>query len=301
MKLITIIQARQNSKRFPGKVLKKYKNITFLELLIKRLKRSKSIKKIIVATSKNILDQEIKKICKKLDIFCFQGSEQDVIDRYYKVAKLFKAQNIIRITADCPIIDPKVLDQVVNLFFTKKADYATNTMPTTYPDGLDVEVFNFESLNKAWKVSRKIKKFREHVTTHIRENKTLNRINLKYRKDYSFLRLTLDDPIDLNVIHNILKKFSNIYSFGIDEIIALYNKNPLIFKENIETKRNEGQNMITGQKMWKRAKQIIPGGTMLFSKNPDLFLPDRWPAYFNKSKGCKIWDLDNICTYTHKG
>jgi glutamate-1-semialdehyde aminotransferase/spore coat polysaccharide biosynthesis protein SpsF (cytidylyltransferase family) len=295
MKLITIIQARQNSKRFPGKVLKKYKNITFLELLIKRLKRSKSIKKIIVATSKNILDQEIKKICKKLDIFCFQGSEQDVIDRYYKVAKLFKAQNIIRITADCPIIDPKVLDQVVNLFFTKKADYATNTMPTTYPDGLDVEVFNFESLNKAWKVSRKIKKFREHVTTHIRENKTLNRINLKYRKDYSFLRLTLDDPIDLNVIHNILKKFSNIYSFGIDEIIALYNKNPLIFKENIETKRNEGQNMITGQKMWKRAKQIIPGGTMLFSKNPDLFLPDRWPAYFNKSKGCKIWDLDNNC------
>ena len=153
MKLITIIQARQNSKRFPGKVLKKYKNITFLELLIERLKRSKSIKKIIVATSKNILDQEIKKTCKKLGIFCFQGSEQDVIDRYYKAAKLFKAQNIIRVTADCPIIDPKVVDQVVELFFNKKVDYATNTMPATYPDGLDVEVFNFESLNKAWKIS----------------------------------------------------------------------------------------------------------------------------------------------------
>ena len=295
MKLITIIQARQNSKRFPGKVLKKYKNITFLELLIERLKRSKSIKKIIVATSKNILDQEIKKTCKKLGIFCFQGSEQDVIDRYYKAAKLFKAQNIIRITADCPIIDPKVVDQVVDLFFNKKVDYATNTMPATYPDGLDVEVFNFESLNKAWKISRKIKKFREHVTTHIRLNKKLKKINLKYKKDYSFLRLTLDDPLDLEVICNILNSFSNIYNFGIDKIIQLYIKNKSIFIPNIQTKRNEGQNMITGQKYWKRAKQIIPGGTMLFSKNPDLFLPDRWPAYFSKSKRCKIWDLDGDC------
>ena len=295
MKLITIIQARQNSKRFPGKVLKKYKNITFLELLIERLKRSKSIKKIIVATSKNILDQEIKKTCKKLGIFCFQGSEQDVIDRYYKAAKLFKAQNIIRITADCPIIDPKVVDQVVDLFFNKKVDYATNTMPATYPDGLDVEVFNFESLNKAWKISRKIKKFREHVTTHIRLNKKLKKINLKYKKDYSSLRLTLDEPLDLEVICNILNSFSNIYNFGIDKIIQLYIKNKSIFIPNIQTKRNEGQNMITGQKYWKRAKQIIPGGTMLFSKNPDLFLPDRWPAYFSKSKRCKIWDLDGDC------
>ena len=295
MKLITIIQARQNSKRFPGKVLKKYKNITFLELLIERLKRSKSIKKIIVATSKNILDQEIKKTCKKLGIFCFQGSEQDVIDRYYKAAKLFKAQNIIRITADCPIIDPKVVDQVVDLFFNQKVDYATNTMPATYPDGLDVEVFNFESLNKAWKISRKIKKFREHVTTHIRLNKKLKKINLKYKKDYSSLRLTLDEPLDLEVICNILNSFSNIYNFGIDKIIQLYIKNKSIFIPNIQTKRNEGQNMITGQKYWKRAKQIIPGGTMLFSKNPDLFLPDRWPAYFSKSKRCKIWDLDGDC------
>ena len=295
MKLITIIQARQNSKRFPGKVLKKYKNITFLELLIERLKRSKSIKKIIVATSKNILDQEIKKTCKKLGIFCFQGSEQDVIDRYYKAAKLFKAQNIIRVTADCPIIDPKVVDQVVELFFNKKVDYATNTMPATYPDGLDVEVFNFESLNKAWKISRKIKKFREHVTTHIRLNKKLKKINLKYKKDYSFLRLTLDDPLDLEVICNILNSFSNIYNFGIDKIIQLYIKKKSIFIPNIQTKRNEGQNMITGQKYWKRAKQIIPGGTMLFSKNPDLFLPDQWPAYFSKSKGYKIWDLDGNC------
>ena len=295
MKFTTIIQARQDSKRFPGKILKKYKNTTFLELLIKRLQKSKSIKKIIVATSTNPLDKEIKKICQKLNIYCFQGSELDVIDRYYQASKLFKSKNIIRITGDCPLIDPKVIDQVAKAFQAKGADYATNTMPATYPDGFDVEIFNFKSLYQAWKISRKVKKFQEHVTTHIRENKKLKKINLEYKKDYSFLRLTLDDPVDLRVINNVLKNFSNIYNFGIDEVIRLYKKNKSIFDENIQTKRNEGQNMITGQKIWKRAKQIIPGGTMLFSKNPDLFLPDKWPAYFNKSKGCKIWDLDGNC------
>ena len=157
MKLITIIQARYESKRLPGKVLKKYKDITFLELLINRLRKSKFIKKIIVATSKDISNQEIKKVCKKLNIFCFQGSEEDVIDRYYKVACSFKSKNIIRITADCPIIDPKIIDQVVELFFNSRADYATNTMPPTYPDGLDVEVFKFEALYQACKISRKKK------------------------------------------------------------------------------------------------------------------------------------------------
>lgn len=295
MKLITIIQARQDSKRFPGKLLKKYNNITYLELLIKRVKKSKFIKKIIVATSTNPLDREIKRICKKLDIHCYQGSEQDVIDRYYNAAKLFKAKNIVRITGDCPLIDSHVIDKVIKVFFDKSADYATNTMPATYPDGFDIEIFTFKALYSAWKISRKSKKFQEHVTTHIRDNKRLKKINIYYKKDYSFLRLTLDDPIDLRVINNVLKNFSNIYNFGIDDVIQLYKKNKFIFNENIETKRNEGQNMITGQKIWKRAKQIIPGGTMLFSKNPDLFLPDKWPAYFNRSKKNKIWDLDGNC------
>ena len=295
MKLIAIIQARQDSKRFPGKILKKYKNITFLELLIKRVQKSKFIKKIVVATSTNPLDRKIKRICEKLNTYCYQGSELDVIDRYYKTAKLFKAQNIIRITGDCPLIDPKVIDKVIKNFLAKGADYATNTMPATYPDGFDVEIFSFKSLYQAWKVSRKVKKFQEHVTTHIRENKKLKKINLDYKKDYSFLRLTLDDPVDLKVINNVLKNFSNIYNFGIDEVIQLYKRDKSIFSENIQTRRNEGQYMITGQKIWKRAKQIIPGGTKKKKKNPDLFLPDKWPAYFDKSKGSKIWDLDGNC------
>ena len=295
LKLITIVQARLDSTRLPGKVLKKYNKIALLELLIKRLQRSKKINKIVVATSISSTNLKIKKLCAKLNIHCYRGSETDLIDRYYKVAKLFKSKNIIRVTGDCPLIDPKVVDQVVDKFFLNKVDYAANTMPPTYPDGFDIEIFNFKSLEQAWKSSRKIKKFREHVTTYIRENKKLKKINLKYKKDYSFLRLTVDEPVDLMVIKNILKNFTNIYNFGIEEIIQLYKKNKSLFLPNIHIERNEGEYMNTGQKTWRRAKQIIPGGTMLFSKNPDLFLPDRWPAYFKKSKGCKIWDLDGNC------
>ena len=295
MKLLTIIQARYSSSRFPGKVLKKYKKKTLLEILIKRLQKSKFVKKIVVATSINPSNKEIENLCKKLNIDCYRGSETDTIDRYYKVAKLFKSKNIIRVTGDCPLIDPKIIDDVAENFFTSNADYASNTMPPTFPDGLDVEIFNFKSLEQAWKKSRKNKRFLEHVTTYIRESAKLKKVNLTYKKDYSFLRLTVDDPIDLKVINNVLENFSNIFNFGIDEIIELYKKNNSLFMPNIHTKRNEGFSMNTGQKTWKRAKQIIPGGSMLFSKNPDLFLPGKWPSYFEKSKGCKIWDLDGNC------
>ncbi len=295
LKLITIIQARYNSKRFPGKVLKKYKNLTYLEILIKRLKKSKHIKKIIIATTNHSSDDRIKKICDKMKIECYRGSENDVIDRYFQASKFFKSKNIVRVTADCPLIDFSVVDQVITKFFSENVDYSTNTMPPTYPDGLDVEVFNFKSLYLAWKASRKNKDLREHVTTHIRKNSTLKKTNLEYESDYSFLRLTLDDLNDLKVIRNVLDQFNDIYNFNVSEIIKLYKKNKKLFDRNIDIRRNEGSNMSIGQKTWKRANNIIPGGTMLFSKNPDLFLPNKWPAYFNKSKGYRIWDLEGNC------
>mgnify|MGYP001317221809 CR=1 FL=1 len=295
MKLLTIIQARFNSSRFPGKVLKKYKNTTYLELLIKRLQKSNNLKKIIVAASLNPADNEIQKLCNKLKIFCFRGSEEDVIDRYFQASKIFKAENIVRVTADCPLIDSKVVDQVIKKFFSKKLDYATNTMPPTFPDGMDVEVFNFNSLKKAWKESRIKRELREHVTTHIRNNDSFKKINLKYKKDFSFLRLTLDEAEDQKVLNLVLDEFSNIFNINFNDIIKVYEKNEQIFHLNKHIKRNEGSILNTGQKTWKRAKKIIPGGTMLFSKNPDLFLPGKWPAYFQKSKGYKVWDLDGNC------
>lgn len=268
MKLLTIIQARYNSSRFPGKILKKYKSISYLELLIKRLQKSKKINKIIVAATHNSADNEIEELCKELKIFCFRGSENDVIDRYFQASKIFKAQNIVRVTADCPLIDFKIVDEVIKKFFLKKVDYATNTMPPTFPDGMDVEVFKFNSLKKAWNESRTKTELKEHVTTYIRNSNFFSKININFKNNYSFLRLTLDEPEDHKVLKLLLKNFSNIFNITINDIIKLYKKNKKIFLYNKHISRNEGSTLNTGQKVWKRAQKIIPGGTMLFSKNP---------------------------------
>jgi glutamate-1-semialdehyde 2,1-aminomutase len=291
-KVLVIIQARFNSTRFPGKVVKKINNKTVLEILIKRLCRAEYVSKIIVACSKNKKDVAILNICKKLGINYFTGSEDDVLDRFYNAAKKFKGENIVRITGDCPLIDPKIVDDVIYNFFSNNADYASNINPPTFPDGLDVEVFKFSALKEAYIRATKSTE-REHVTPFIIYNKKFKKFNLKNSIDYSTLRLTLDEKEDLILIKKIIKYFKNNLNFSLKNILDLYKKKKIFFLNNSHLVRNEGYNLNTGQKMWIRANNVIPGGTMLFSKNPDLFLPKLWPAYYSKAKGCYIWDLEN--------
>jgi glutamate-1-semialdehyde aminotransferase/spore coat polysaccharide biosynthesis protein SpsF (cytidylyltransferase family) len=288
--VLVIIQARYNSTRFPGKVVKKINNKTILEILIKRLSKSKYISKIIVACSKNKKDREILNICKKLGVNYFIGSENDVLERFYKAAKKYKGKNIVRITADCPLLDCKIIDDVISSFFLNKVDYASNIHPPTFPDGLDVEVFKFSALKEAYIKTIKFSE-REHVTPFIINSKKFKKFNFENDKDYSFLRLTLDEKEDFILIEKIIKHFKNNLNFNLQDILTLYTKKKNFFSINNHLVRNEGYNLNAGQKMWKRAKNIIPGGTMLFSKNPDLFLPKFWPAYFEKTKGCNVWDL----------
>jgi glutamate-1-semialdehyde aminotransferase/spore coat polysaccharide biosynthesis protein SpsF (cytidylyltransferase family) len=291
-KVLAIIQARYSSSRFPGKVLKIINKKTLLEILIKRLSKSKYISKIIVACSLNDKDSKIIDICKKLKIDYFAGSENNVLDRFYKSAKKSKIENIVRITGDCPLIDSEIVDIVIKNFFLNKVDYASNTNPPTFPDGLDVEIFKFNALENAY-LNAKNDHEREHVTPYIIKNKEFKKFNLKNSQDISWLRLTLDEERDFQVIKKVVRNFKNNLYFNLNDIFNLYKKDKNIFLLNSNLIRNEGSSMNTGQKLWKRAKNIIPEGTMLFSKNPDLFLPGKWPAYFSKTKGCKIWDLDN--------
>jgi glutamate-1-semialdehyde aminotransferase/spore coat polysaccharide biosynthesis protein SpsF (cytidylyltransferase family) len=290
-KVLAIIQARYNSTRFPGKVVKKINNKTILEILIRRLSKSKHISKIIVACSNNHNDKEIVTICKKLGVNYFIGSENDALDRFYHAAKKYKGINIVRITADCPLIDPKIVDDVISNFFLKNVDYSSNTNPPTFPDGLDVEVFKFSILKEAYMNAKKSEE-REHVTPFIINNKKFKKFNLKNPIDYSSLRLTLDEKEDFILIAKIIKYFKNNLDFNLKNLLDLYKKKKFFFSINSHLVRNEGYNLNTGQKMWIRAKNVIPGGTMLFSKNPDLFLPKFWPAYFEKTKGCNVWDLE---------
>jgi len=293
MKILAIVQARLGSKRYPKKVLQKIGTTTIIELLLERLSRSKKISKIIVATTTNNEDVELIKFVENLGYNCFPGNENDVLDRYYQVAKLEKADVIVRITGDCPFVDANIVDKVIEGLLLTNSDYSSNTQPPTYPDGLDVEAFNFKSLEYAWNKTNS-NYDREHVTPFFYKNpKKFKLFCLKNDIDYSNLRLTIDEKVDLQVLENVFKELNQNPIFDWVEIIKLFDKNPELFMENIKLKRNQGAELGTGQKLWKRAKTIIPGGNMLLSKRSEMFLPDLWPSYFEKSKGCYVWDLDN--------
>ena len=290
-KIVAIIQARSNSSRFPKKVLKKIDNKTLLEILISRLSFSKSISKIVIATTNSEDDKQIVNICKTLNIDFFCGSEKDVLKRYYLSAKKFKATDVIRITGDCPLIDHRIVDLVISKYISSQVDYASNINPPSFPDGMDVEIFSFKILKKINKM-KLLSSDREHVTSILRRNKKINKINIKNQEDCSKIRLCVDHQEDLDLVSIIYKKFRKEIDFSLNKILSYIKKNPEILKTNYKYNRNEGQILSEGQKLWIRAKNIIPGGTMLFSKNPDLFLPKFWPAYFSKTKGINIWDLE---------
>ena len=290
-KIIAIIQVRSNSSRLPKKVLKKINNKTLLEILVKRLSFSKYISKIVIATTNSNDDKKIVQICKKLNVVYFCGHEKDVLKRYYFSAKKFKATDIIRITGDCPLIDHRIVDLVISKYISSVADYASNINPPTFPDGMDVEIFPFKILKRINGMKLKASD-REHVTSILRKNKKLKKINVRYHEDCSKIRLCVDYKEDLDLVSIIFKKFKKNIDFSLEKILSYIEKNPEILKINDKFNRNEGQVLSEGQNLWIRAKNIIPGGTMLFSKNPDLFLPKFWPSYFSKTKGINIWDLD---------
>jgi len=290
--IVAIIQARNNSTRFPKKILQKIGGLTLIEILLKRIALSKKINNVVVATTNSKSDDSLVKILKKKKANYFRGDEDNVLKRYYYAARKYKADIVVRITGDCPVIDPKVVDEVIDLYLLNKVDFASNIEPPTYPDGLDVEVFGFNELAKAYKFA-KSKFDKEHVTPFIKFKKGVKKINKVLNLDLSNLRLTVDEKIDLEQLRLLCKKFDNSNKFGIKEIINLYKKDKKLFSLNKHLIRNEGGSLNKGQKLWKRALNIIPDGNMLVSKRPDFFLPNLWPTYFSKAKGIEIWDLEN--------
>lgn len=262
-----------------------------IELLLGRLAKAQQIDQIILATTEDPRNVPLVEHVRKLGYTVYQGSENDVLDRYYQAALLSKAEVIVRITGDCPLIDPELVDEVINAFCLATADFATNTMPPTLPDGLDVAVFTFAALAEAWENANHPFE-REHVTPYMRESDHVKKIGVSQKEDFSAERWTVDEPEDFEVIKNVFGHFSPRRDFGWLEVLQLRRDQPELFAANRHLIRNEGAQMGTGQKLWKRARKVIPGGNMLLSKRAEMFLPDLWPAYFSKAKGCKVWDLD---------
>ena len=291
MKIVAIVQARMGSTRLPNKVMKTIGGIPMIELLLTRLARAKEIDQIIVATSIDKRNIPLVEHVRKLGYACEQGSETDVLDRYVEAARKHKADVVLRITGDCPLVDPDLVDEVIRQFKSGNVDYFSNISPPTYPDGLDIEVFNFIALEKSSQATHK-QYDREHVTPYLRESKFFKTAAKQHSEDLSALRWTVDEPADFVVIEKVFQYFYPRIDFTWEDVLALQIDHPELFNTNQHLIRNEGAIVGTGQKLWKRAKQVIPGGNMLLSKRAEMFLPEQWPAYFSKAKGCKVWDLD---------
>jgi len=289
--ILAIVQARMNSTRFPGKVLEEINNITLIEILFHRLSQAKQIDKIILATSLSKQDDLLTETIEKLGFEVFRGSENDVLERYYQAAKIYCPKVVVRITGDCPLIDPNLVDEIVTLYNENNLDYGSNTDPPTFPDGLDTEVFSIEALEMAHEQTEKLSE-REHVTTFLRRNEKFKQMNYANKTDLSSERWTVDEPEDFEVIKKIINHFAPKIDFSWCNVIELKKYHPEYFKDNKDIRRNEGTYIGKGQKLWRRSKKIIPGGNMLLSKRPEMFLPDKWPSYYSRAQGCSVWDMD---------
>jgi spore coat polysaccharide biosynthesis protein SpsF len=241
MNILAIIQARMSSTRLPGKVLFKLEDKTVLEHVINRVKRSKKINEVIVATSINQKDLAIVKLCAEKDIRVFCGSEDDVLDRFYQAARLIKPKNIVRITADCPLIDWDIIDKVIDVYQKTKVDYISNANPPTFPDGLDVVVFSFAVLKDAWQKARLLSE-REHIIPYIRKNKHKFKCgNVSNKVDLSGKRWTLDEKEDYIFLKKIFKNlYPRNHYFTTKDVLEFLKENPKLEKINVHIKRNEG-------------------------------------------------------------
>lgn len=213
-KIIAITQARTGSTRLPRKVLLTINGQTLLQIHLDRVSKSKTIDEVIVATTDNDTDEPIMKVAQQLGYKCYRGSENDVLDRYYQAAKEANAEVVVRVTSDCPLVDPDLIDTIVNAHLIYGKDFTSNIVRRSFPNGMDVEVFSFQALYRAWKEASDITD-KEHVTYYIWKNSdlmgkdifTAYNVMTDNGNDYSAIRLTLDYQEDFELFEKTITEF----------------------------------------------------------------------------------------------
>ncbi len=235
-----IIQARMTSSRLPGKILMQVIGRPIISYLLERLRFSCHIDRIILATTTNQADNALISAMKDENVPVYRGSENDVLDRYYQAAKAFQVDHIMRITADCPLIDPELCDRVAEVYRKSNADFVY--LGPSFAEGLDCGIFSFHALEKAWREAR-LKSEREHVTPYLHNHpEFFSKIEISNETDDSHYRLTVDEEVDFRVVEQI---FLNLYRTGEQPFLARQIKSfldahPEIFNLNANIIRNEG-------------------------------------------------------------
>ena len=281
-----------------------------LEHQIKRIQLAKQLQEIVIATTTEPRAVEIIDLAKRLGVRSFTGSENDVLDRIYQAAKANHADVVIRLTADCPLVDPIELDRLIEYFTSHqdKLDYV-GTGPS-FPEGLDMEIFSFEALETAWKEATKSSE-REHMTLYIAMSGKFRVDRLAYPQDLSNQRWTVDEEKDFILVSAIYENLfpKHGYKFGVNDILQFLKEQPELLTLNEGVLRNEGllesmktergrlmsvkkRSLERSEALWKRAKGLIPAGTQTISKSPTQYVDGVAPKYLQKGKGSHIWDVD---------
>jgi spore coat polysaccharide biosynthesis protein SpsF (cytidylyltransferase family) len=239
--IVGILQARMGSSRLPGKVLMEILGKPMLILQIERLQRTCMIDRLVVATTKNLLDDPIEDLCCSINIPCFRGSENDLLDRYYQAAKKYKAEYVVRLTGDDPLTDPVLIDRMIKKMRFEKCAAVTNSVIPTYPEGLDVTVLSFEALEGAWEEA-KLQSQREHVTPYIFDTSNgFNIYHFQQESDQSKLRWTVDYEEDFLFVEKIYEGlYMQNMNFSTDDIYQFIRNNPSLISLNSQFVRNAG-------------------------------------------------------------
>lgn len=238
-KIVAIIQARMGSTRMPGKSLRPILGKPMLWHLVNRLKNSKTIDQIVVATTAEKIDSPILDLAEKMNVGSYAGSESDVLDRYYQSAKKYNADIVLRITADCPLIDPEIVDKLTDLFLRGAYDYA-GVDNDSYPHGFDTEIFTFQALDKAWHEA-KLASEREHVTPYIKKHLSFKKAALKSPEPLPKIRITVDYQDDFDLVENIYKElYAEDRIFHLKDILAFFKRHPDLLGMNQNHIKNEG-------------------------------------------------------------
>jgi len=308
--IAVIIQARMSSTRFPGKTLVDIAGEPMLGHVVGRAKLITGVNEVIIATTQNPADAAILHFAERNGLRVHRGSENDVLDRFYETAKRFGVSVIVRVTPDCPLLDPKISGLVLDTFFRADGvlDYVSNTEPRTFPDGLDTEVFSFSALERAWREA-KLPSEREHVTPYIWKNPDKFRIDhLSHNRDLSAMRWTVDEPPDLDFVRAIYARLeTKKWNFGIDEVLGILESEPHLMDMNKDKIRNEGyyrslakeppvpprdRKLEHSYQLKHKAERLIPSCTQTFSKGPTQFVQGVAPVFLVRGHGSHVWDVD---------
>lgn len=306
--IAAIIQARMGSSRLPGKTLAQVSDKPLLQHLVDQIRASRLVKEVIISTTHKAQDQVVVEFAEKMGLKHFQGSEEDVLDRVYQTARHYQVEHVVRVTPDCPLMDHKVMDKVVEAYLSGQYDYVSNTLLYTYPDGLDVEVFSFKALERAWQEAQ-LPSEREHVTPYIRNSGHFKLFNVENSVDLSHFKWSVDTEDDLNFAKSVFEKLNDHgATSSLDEVLTVLQDHPELLSINQQSVVNAGyykslvddppvpaRTILTGRSeaMKDKAQSLIPSSTQTFSKGPTQLVQGVAPVFLARGQGSHVWDVDD--------